>query len=618
MFRPSDSYCLEVHHEPFSLERPYLENVLNVEDAKWLDEHREHFSAFFPVMIGSTAQECHGRRCVVRDIDCLHVQKIDMNRYYYTPPDVTILGDKLSNWIIFLYSNWSNHKSIIKTYTTYLVPHLKLLYAIYKSHIHRILPLTGIQDKNIDIWHKHMKSYTWIRNKLGYKELDEIMFHDQLGALRDPNSVKDPLDRAMLLVYKHRFLEVCSRVGDTKSIDRPESEFFNDTVPRLIEHDELHARVATMCRGTRELLFEKFKKKDDPSASMDRIMFHEGDHNDKLGCVTEELMVLLLERKWLLEMDRCYKRHDRPYRKTNIDVQVKEYEMDETIAHFTTNLCGNGQWWLRRWVLDHYNHFITYPYDLVELCKVGIKIVYSPEDLERIGESQKPTSWDTMFAEFKKTLVKNRQNISRYVGGDSHKKVTVMYTYGDKKHSMKFHCKRGSNVTVLMSTDVLTHIPWKREFVYFNDMVIDTGLCAGVYFGKNEAVLFSYNVSYGEANRYDENNDCLSTCSEENEYDPVPDHPCFQNRESYTATSKWTINTLSIAKESEGLGYYCGEVNRGYYVEYYASSDCEYEDTRTSRDLATYRSRYGSAPAFFLPVMNKVVNGYATDEGDYW
>ncbi len=45
---------------------------------------------------------------------------------------------------------------------------LEILYALKKSHVHRILNCTSSKQENITIWNRHVQQYNWMREQLGY------------------------------------------------------------------------------------------------------------------------------------------------------------------------------------------------------------------------------------------------------------------------------------------------------------------------------------------------------------------------------------------------------------------------------------------------------------------
>jgi hypothetical protein len=90
-----------------------------------------------------------------------------------------------------------------------------------------------------------------------------------------------------------------------------------------------------MSRGTDRVLYEKYKR-DPANANLDMELFLNSDPNETLQCLREEIMVLLMERKWIPEIMKCNVRPNIPC--ADYDHDVKSLELREVIAHFLTNL----------------------------------------------------------------------------------------------------------------------------------------------------------------------------------------------------------------------------------------------------------------------------------------
>jgi hypothetical protein len=282
-----------------------------------------------------------------------------------------------------------------------LVAPLQLLYALKKAHIHRILQHHSSTLENVKTWREQVFQYLWMREKLGYKKMDAIIYHPNesdsqfvAGDIKTSpkKSSESELDYTTRQVFLQEFKAVSARVGDTKiSMQKTEEEFFTDGVNRFIDHDELHVKVAQMCRQTDELLFKRFMTGD--SVEMDQELFLSADRTNQIQTIREEIIVLLLERKLIPTMVRnrdfgiCY---------NGLDMERRTDEMLEIIAHFMTNLCGQGHHWLRRWCIDHYKFFNAgsdtlqnlYPHKDIDQIAVEISRI---QDL-----SEKLASMDTV------------------------------------------------------------------------------------------------------------------------------------------------------------------------------------------------------------------------------
>lgn len=265
-----------------------------------------------------------------------------------------------------------------------LLPPLELLYVVLKSHIHRILELTPYQHQNVKIWMKHMSFYKKIRDCLSYNHLDSILYREYLGDWRDCTG-NGSLDDLMRNIYQMRFNETNKRIGDTViSLDKSEKDFFKDNVERFVDHDELHSQVGISFRENPEPLFKKYQT--DPSkVDLDREVFIKASQMERIEILREEIMVLLLERKWIPEVIKCYKEAKIPY--VDYDLKEKAEELVEVGANYITNLCGQGDAWLRRFCLDH-SHLLldAKMYDFDKLKELTLKVTKYESKCEEIKD----------------------------------------------------------------------------------------------------------------------------------------------------------------------------------------------------------------------------------------
>lgn len=228
---------------------------------------------------------------------------------------------------------------------------LDVLYILYKSHIHRIIRYTGNVYFDAKEWVKKMFMYNEIREKLGYKKMDKLIF----------NQTQSPLSK----LYFKQWGIITSRHGDCKnSFDKSLQEFFQDDIDRVIDHDDLHVIVAKHFRNTSDLIFKKaLKNKDD--VEMDHNLFMNLPSSERIQCIFEEVCVLLIERPILCGLNT-----------SNFMMSAKRNYINDTISHFATNLNGNGHHWLRRYVIDHC-HVIYRKIECVfdDLVKIGVDII---------------------------------------------------------------------------------------------------------------------------------------------------------------------------------------------------------------------------------------------------
>lgn len=325
-----------------------------------------------PIVIGSAALNAYfddipkSNIKLIDDIDIICTKDEAVNLFDQADKklDISVCKDDSSNMYIH---NWCNdHKDLCKimkfNFGDCLVPPIELLYVIYKSHIHRILPITQNQKTNIEIWFSYMKKYTFLRQKLNYKTLDMM-----LGKCYD-----DLIQHAAYDIFYKRFNEVNKRVGDTNyKMDQDAESFFDDSVKRYINHDVLHSKISVLERNVSEPLFKKYQK--DGSVAIDYELFRNGIQSEKIQMFREEVMVLLLERCMIPELVECYKEKELKF--DGYDINYLKGKIIEIGAHLITNLSGNGHHFLRTFALDHVTYILDIEsFNYANLEKLAVEI----------------------------------------------------------------------------------------------------------------------------------------------------------------------------------------------------------------------------------------------------
>jgi hypothetical protein len=540
----------------------------------------------YPVLIGSKALKYHGYEqtdlsdC---DVDLIvnkelakeilyNCDKKDGKMCFFqnTKYDLHMVEDYNSNMKIFNFLN--DEQAINKKLITLtnigqvILPPLELLYVIKKSHVMRIMSVTNNQQQNLDIWHKQMIYYTWIRNKFGYLRLDQILYgDDKFGEV----IAKNDEYRYLRDIYLTRFSETVQKVGDTTiSMEKTEDEFFNDKVKRHVEHDELHKLVAKMNRNTTELIFEKLKD-DSNMANLSLGKFKVADYNDIIEMFREELMVLLLERKWIPE---CVMNGY-----TSINRKQRENEMKDLIPHYMTNLCGSGHYWLRRYVLDHYNTIIDIRnYEGMDQI---VRTVANIELDKKVGET---------FDEFitnKHPVVIN--NFDEFVSNFNLKirKMDALIYYGDKLQKIPDIYEKinkivnnlsGHNIIVLDSYESKSSV----------QLLYDSTDNIGFVHNKNNIYIFKLIVKLTPA---DDNKDKWDMGK--SLYDDV----------------KISVEYLNLL-DNEMNETFCN-YSEGITTEYYYSDDCT-ENQSPNENTYRYLSSVGSMDTRFKILIEYIAKSY--------
>jgi hypothetical protein len=274
-----------------------------------------------------------------------------------------------------------------------IIPSLEMLYVVYKSHIHRIIPASPHETENIEAWFKAVEKYTTLRTILGYKEMDRILYqrgfyepplsNDSLAATpltseTEKKSVRrqEELHCVMREIFQLRFREVTARVGDTFDLAKEgltEQAFFQDGVPRYGDspytayktHDDIHAAVARLLRDGENGIFtglqfvtdsvgEKLRAADvHNEIEISKTLFEKLEKNIRYEMMREEIMVLFLERHLIPILVQHRQQSTAPF--VGFDKDLCLRDLKHIIAHFVTNLCGYGHYWVRRFCLDHFS-----------------------------------------------------------------------------------------------------------------------------------------------------------------------------------------------------------------------------------------------------------------------
>ncbi len=355
----------------------------------------------YPVLIGSRALFEYGLVPNFKDVDLIVDESMAKDLCFqcnekksgllfflmkdcgYDPVDLHLIKDA-SDRIIFQECNklFAENKSqcrlIDLKFCKALLPPLEILYVIIKSHIHRIINVAYIQSQNNNVWYEHVKKYKLIRDTLGYEKLDTILYTSYLSDWR-PLSEDGSLEDMMRKIYQLRFTETTKRVGDTViSMNKSEKEFFDDNVKRYVDHDKLHEAVAMEFRSVATPIFLNYQKGKD-SVSLDLETFLKSNPSERIEMLREEIVVLFLERKLVPELMMWQEKRGT----YELDSNRKSSELFDVVANFITNLCGQGDAWLRRFCLDHAHLLVDDKfYDIEKI----IKIAYSVTNIEQIVE----------------------------------------------------------------------------------------------------------------------------------------------------------------------------------------------------------------------------------------
>jgi hypothetical protein len=249
-------------------------------------------------------------------------------------------------------------KTILISDIKFIVPSKEIMSMIYLTSILRIIPYTENQETNIQIWLKRVNTYNIIRSQINYIQFDYELLSDGFIGKQ----------------FKERANDKFEKYGDTLiSLDKTETEFFKDNIPRIFDHDWLHQKVAELCRNETGLLFPKLQK--DGIAGLDKELFDKATTEFKISMLQEEIITLILERKIIPTID------------ISGDYDIEQYciDINNIGSHFATNLCGQGFHFLRKYVLDHYQMIMNFNVEPNDIINIGLKLM-NKEKKEEILE----------------------------------------------------------------------------------------------------------------------------------------------------------------------------------------------------------------------------------------
>lgn len=569
----------------------------------------------YPVLIGSYALVEHNLIKTYHDIDLIVNNEIggslalksDEKKHlmlFFDETKVDLhLTNTFSNQLIFEKCNQSlasvenpfNCRLIKLSFCDAILSPLELIYAIIKSHIYRIVPVTPYQDQNIDIWYRHLKHYNLIRNHLGYSRMDEILYDGYLGDWKKNHS-DDKLEDLIRQVFQTRFRETMERIGDTPiSMDKTKDDFFNDNVERHVDHDQLHAEIGLTFRNDSQPIFTKYQT-DPTKVSLDRQVFLMSTQKERIEMIREELMVLLLERKWIPEVIHCYQDALIPY--YHFDVEIKRREFYETGSNFITNLCGQGDYWLRRYCIDHADILLDSDlYDFDKLKSLTLKITGYESKCLAIRESDIIKKIHQYKGENLPYLKKIYENIHLHEVIPEEKTTTV-FRFFDEPNDLQ--------------TDDLVVI----SFLELEQFDPGYDLCAEI-----NTIIFGEKVNSGiyEMSKYFDGVYNVGIVNDNGDVFIL--YNIVNNVGLYVGESIH-IFLLTMGEEKNKLVIHGSYVNiigkeisefTNEYIEkcktyYYYSTDCDW--SAGNSNTVKFLSSYGSMPSFMKPFVDKIVSIY--------
>ncbi len=571
----------------------------------------------YPVLIGSCALYQRKLLSTYKDIDLIvsdsiakeltysSKQKRDWLLYFENitcPIDLHLTTKSETNEIIFKECNqaYSDENMIMFDATEIkkkfkcelidlgfckaLLPPLEILYVVLKSHIHRIINSTPHQNQNDGLWYQYVIKYRTIRDYIGYEKLDNVLYQ---GYLLDWKPITDDgsLEDLMRIIYQKRFVEINKTIGDTTvSMNKSEKEFFNDNVERFVDHDKLHEMVGMELRNDPQPIFVKYQT-DKNSVNLNLEIFLQSSHIERINMLREEIIVLLLERKLIPELMM----QKSELNAVVVDEQEKSKELFSVVANFITNLCGQHDYWLRRYCLDHVHLLIDKKfYDFDKIVKIAYEALGIKKITQKIMEDKK-----NIFEFAKKHEKRNNEILthkllrsSKKYSSSSNKPITHNM-FG--KEGMYTICLMNANELFRNSDDVILSfgagLPGciKQFIKYFGKDSCNIGT-----FDEATELLTIYSIDNNIGIHYQFDKLTVFSLSFETNYDDV------------------TISSMCMTLDDEPISNF----KNSYYKQKYYRSGCSYDpaedddygyynsDSDDEKRDAYYLSSTGSAPSY--------------------
>jgi hypothetical protein len=130
------------------------------------------------------------------------------------------------------------------------------------------------------------------------------------------------------------------------SLRKSKTEFFDDYVTKVFDHDEIH--LAT-CYGSRPI-FERLKPQGDESVWCSKSLWDGLSHQDKIMCVREEAFVISLERFIIPNLVL-----DKPHRSARMSFGL-------AVTKICTTLCSG---WFRDFAIENWPQVMEHDLDFL-------------------------------------------------------------------------------------------------------------------------------------------------------------------------------------------------------------------------------------------------------------
>lgn len=524
--------------------------------------------------------------------------KIKKNKFYYNIKED--IFDYITDYIQFktntsdeLIYNWCNQNINKCIKTEYgLIPPTDILYVIYLSHIHRIIPYANLEE-NIKIWENHYLKYIQLRENVGY-QIDKILYDS------DSNNYLNK-------IFHMRFNETNQKYRDTNiDMNKSENEFFKDNVERYFDHDFIHAEVALMLRGEHILLFSKFQKEG--SIALDEEKFTKADNDLKIKMFQEEIIVLFLERFIIPTLINNYKIPQKKF--TGFDEKFMKFKLKELSLHLILNLSGKDHHFLRRYGINHYRQIMDYKsFSIEQIVNLGLGLTKIERHIEDIVIDFNCMNDVELFLDkiILNHIEKSKQYYKIRIDLNKHEKIFVSEIEKELKLPIFKDDKIFNKIVNYMKK-------YEKNIYTENNIYYGPITNIGVY--STNFINSIRNESYFTIEKHSEiyviftikdikSQSLVNKIKEVNVYDSV------ESIYSINANTEIEIEYMSINEVNNKFSL---KAIQNGIMTYYKSNGCEFGDQIIKKQDIGYMNTYGDIPQCFHKLLENTFKTYLSEQ----
>lgn len=557
---------------------------------------------------------------LIKDIDIItntnkenKIIRVKQDNYHYTVKknmyddvitDFIVLKRNTSDELIYNWCNQNKDKCIKTEYG--LIPPNEILYVIYLSHIHRIIPYSNLEE-NIKIWENQHSKYISLRESVGYG-IDHILYN-----LNQNNHYLNK-------IFHMRFNETNQKYTDTTiDMNKSENEFFKDNVERYFDHDFIHAQVGLMLRKEENLLFSKFQKEG--SVALDEDKFNKAPDSIKIKMFQEEIIVLFMERYIIPTLINNYKIAQKKF--TGFDEKFMKFKLKELSLHLILNLSGKDHYFLRRYGINHYNQIMNYnSFNIEQIVNLSLSLTKIERHIEDIVIDFNCTNDVEIFLD--KIILNHVENAKYPKIGINHNKYDEFDELKkDREKIFVSEIEKEQTLQMFKDDKIFNKIvnymkKYEKELYTENNIYFGPITNIGVYSTNfiNSEPSDSYFTSEKHNDIY-----VIFTIKDIKSFSLVKKinesnikHEPIEKIYSINANTQIEMEYMSITEINNKFSL---KAIQNGIMTYYKSNGCEYGENKMSTQKMEYLNSYGDIPQCFHKLLkNTFISCLSTEISD--